>query len=81
MGFQRDKIPWVEMTAYGSELVAAGIVTEQVMDVRNILQYMGVPIDERTFMFGDSVSVTQSSTIPHSVLRKKTQHTSLSQSM
>jgi hypothetical protein len=61
----------VETATYGSEFVAARLATEQVMDIRTTLRYMGVPIEEKTYMFGDNASVIQSSTIPHSVLKKR----------
>jgi hypothetical protein len=61
----------VETATYGSEFVAARIATEQVMDIRTTLRYMGVPIREKTFMFGDNASVITSSTIPTSVLKKR----------
>ena len=41
------------------------------MDIRTTLRMMGVPIEERTYMFGDNESVVTSLTIPHSVLRKR----------
>jgi len=61
----------VETATYGSEFVAARIATEQIMDIRNTLRYMGVPIEEKTFMFGDNASVITSSTIQTSVLKKR----------
>jgi hypothetical protein len=61
----------VETATYGSEFVAARIATEQVMDIRTTLRMMGVPIEEKTYMFGDNKSVITSSTIPHSVLKKR----------
>ena len=41
------------------------------MDIRNTLRYMGVPIETETYMFGDNQSVVTSSTLPHSVLKKR----------
>ena len=63
------------MSTYGSEFVAAHTATEQTMDIRTTLRYMGIPIKE-SLMFGDNKSVVTSSTIPHSKLTK--QHTALS---
>ena len=34
----------VETATYGSEFVAVKTATEQIMDLRNILRYLGVPI-------------------------------------
>jgi hypothetical protein len=58
----------VEMATYGSEFVAARIATEQIMDIWNTLQYMGIPINDKTYI---NQSVVTSSTLPHSVLKKK----------
>ena len=38
--------------------------TEQIMDLRNTLRYLGVPIMTKAHMFGDNKSVVTSSTIP-----------------
>ena len=65
----------VETSTYGSEFVAARIATEQIMDLRNTLRYMGVPVG-RSVMFGDSKVVLASSTLPHSQLKKR--HNALS---
>jgi hypothetical protein len=66
----------VETATYGSEFVAARTCTEQVIDLRNTLRYLGVPIREKSYMFGDNKSVVDSSTLPHSKLNKR--HTALS---
>ena len=65
----------VETSTYGSEFVAARIATEQIMDLRITLRYLGVPIG-KSYMFGDNRSVVDSSTIPQSKLNKR--HTALS---
>jgi hypothetical protein len=61
----------VETATYGSEFVAARTATEQIMDLHNTLRYLGVPIMEKMYMFGDNKSVTISSTIPQSILNKR----------
>jgi len=40
------------------------------MDLCNTLRYLGVPIRERSYMFGDNQAVVNNSTIPHSCLSK-----------
>ena len=65
----------VETATYGSEFVAARIATEQIIDLRTTLRYLGVPIVD-SHMFGDNASVITSSTIPHSSLNKR--HNALS---
>jgi hypothetical protein len=66
----------VETATYGSEFVAARIATEQIIDLRTTLRYLGVPVEGRAYMFGDNESVITSSTIPHSSLSKR--HNALS---
>jgi hypothetical protein len=60
----------VELATYGLEFVAARQATEQIMDIRNTLRYFGVPVRDKTYMFGDNQSVVTSLTLPHSVLKK-----------
>ena len=66
----------VETATYGSEFVAARIATDQIIDHRLMLRYLGVPIRKKTYMFGNNKSVVDSSSLPHSKLHKR--HTALS---
>lgn len=66
----------VETATYGSEFVAARICVEQVIDLRNTLRYLGVPIRDRSYMFGDNKSVVDSSMLLNAKLHKR--HTMLS---
>ena len=66
----------VETATYGSELVAARIATEQVIELRLTLRYLGVPLNGKAYMFGDNKSVVDSSNRPHAKLHKR--HTALS---
>ena len=61
----------VETATYGSEFLAGRTATKQIMDLRNILRYLGVPIMTKAYMFGDNKSVLMSATIPQSVLNKR----------
>ena len=61
----------VETSTYGSELVAARIATELVMELRYQLRMLGVPIDGPSMMYGDNQSVVLNTTVPFSVLKKK----------
>ena len=60
----------VETSTFGSEFVAARTATEQIMDLRLTLRYMGVPVG-RSIMFGDNESVIKNSTLPNSRLMKR----------
>ena len=68
---RQKTVKTVETAAYGSEFVAAHIATEQIMDLRYTLRMMGVPLDGKSYMFGDNQSVITSGTIPHSSLNKR----------
>ena len=43
--------PTVETATYCSEYVAAKTATEQIIDLRTTLRYLGVPITKTTYMF------------------------------
>ena len=61
----------MQTATYGSELVAAKTATEQIMDIRQTLRYLGAPITTKSFLFGDNRSVVTSPTLPHSTLTKR----------
>jgi len=61
----------VETATYGSEFVAARIAVEQIIDLRHSLRYLGANISGPAYLFGDNQSVVTSSTIPSSVLSKR----------
>ena len=66
----------VETATYGSEFVAARVCVEQIIDLCNTLRYLGVPIREKSYMFGDNKSVVDSSMQLDAKLHKR--HTMLS---
>ena len=66
----------VETATYGSEFVAARTCVEQIIDLRTTLRYLGVPVNKKSFMFGDNASVVDSSSRIHAKLHKR--HTALS---
>jgi hypothetical protein len=61
----------VQTATFGSEFVAARTATEQIIELRYVLRYLGVPIKGPTFLFGDNQSVVGSSSIPHGRLHKR----------
>jgi hypothetical protein len=65
------KQPTVETATYGSEFMAARTATEQIMDLRATLRYLGVEIIGPTFMFGDNETVVGSGSVPHARLHKR----------
>ena len=66
----------VETATYGSEFVAGRTAVEQIVDLRTTLRYLGVPLREKSYLFGDNQSVVNSSTQVHGKIHKR--HTMLS---
>ena len=66
----------VETATYGSEFVAARTAVERLIDLRITLRYLGVPIRDMDYLFGDNEIVVNSLTISFSKLHKR--HTALS---
>ena len=65
----------VETATYSSEIVAAQTCIEQIIDIRNTLRYLGVPIHETSYLFGDNESFVNSATNLYAKLHKR--HTAL----
>ena len=61
----------VESSTYGSELVAARVATELILETRYMLRSLGVNIDGPTLLLGDNMSVVLNTSVPSSVLKKK----------
>ena len=61
----------VETATFGSEFTAARIAVDQIIDLRTTLRYLGVPVNQKSFMFGDNQAVIMNSSIPHSSLNKR----------
>jgi hypothetical protein len=56
---------------YGSEFVAARVFVEKIIDLQNILCYLGVAIHSRSYMFGDNKSVVARSMKVYAKLHKR----------
>ena len=56
--------------------MAARTCVEQIIDLRTTLRYLGVPVNEKSYMFGDNESVVNSSKNLYSKLTKR--HNALS---
>ena len=61
----------VETATYGSEFTSAKTAIQQIQGLRTTLRYLGVPVDDTSYMFGDNGSVVTSSTIPDSQLGRR----------
>ena len=63
----------VETSTYGSELVAARIATDLVIEMRYKLRMLGIRLEESSVMVGDNMAVVINTTLPSSTLKKKHQ--------
>jgi len=61
----------VETSTYGSELVAARIATDLIIEMRYTLRMLGMKIEDTSLLLGDNMSVVLNTTIPSSILKKK----------
>jgi hypothetical protein len=66
----------VETATFGSEFIAARTTIDQIVDLRTTLRYLGVPIREKSYVFGDNKTVIDNSSTPHAKLHKR--HNALS---
>ena len=61
----------VETSTYGSELVAARIAIEMIIEYRYKLRMMGFCVDQPAVLFVDNEAVVKNTTLPSSSLKKK----------
>ena len=61
----------VETSTYGSELVAARLAIDLIIEMRYKLRMLGVKMEHQTQLLGDNLSVVLNTTIPSSNLKKK----------
>ena len=66
-----EKQATVETATFGSEYVAARTAVEQIIDLRTTLRYLGVPVCDHSYLFGDNNSVVGSSNTPDTKLSKR----------
>jgi len=60
-----------ETATYGAEFCAGRTCIEQIVDLRNTLRYLGVPLHETSYVFGDNESMINSSKYRESKLHKR----------
>ena len=63
----------VETSTYGSELVAARIATDLIIEWRYKLRMLGIVLEDTSMLVGDNMSVVVNTTLPSSALKKKHQ--------
>jgi hypothetical protein len=67
IGWVSKRQKTVEISTYGSELVASRIATGLILEVRFMLRSLGVDLDGPTLMLGVNMSVDLDTSIPSSV--------------
>jgi hypothetical protein len=70
MDWYSKKQATVETATFGSEFIAARTTIDQIVDLRMTLRYLGVPIREKSYIFGDNKTVINASLTPHAKLHK-----------
>jgi hypothetical protein len=63
----------VETSTYGSEMVAARTAVDILVEFRYKLRMLGIPIETKSILVGDNLSVIVNTTLPSSQLKKKHQ--------
>ena len=63
----------VESLSFGSEFIAMKQCCEYIRGLRYKLRMMGISCDDPTFIYGDNQSVLANTTVPDSMLKKKSQ--------
>ena len=61
----------VETSTYGSELVAARIATDLIIEMRYTLRMLGMKVEETSLLLGDNMSAVLNTNILSSILKKK----------
>jgi hypothetical protein len=76
MDWYSKKQATVKTATFGSEFIAARTTINQIVNLRTTLHYLGVPIWEKSYVFGDNKTVIDASSTPHAKLHKR--HNALS---
>ena len=61
----------VETSSFGSEFMAMKHCTEYLRGLRYKLRMMGIPVNNPVFLYGDNQSVLWNTSVPDSMLKKK----------
>jgi hypothetical protein len=70
MDWYSKKQATVETATFDTEFIAARTTIDQIVDLRMTLHYLGVPIREKSYVFGDNKTVIDASSTPHAKLHK-----------
>jgi hypothetical protein len=76
MDWYSKKQATVETATFGSKFITARTTINQIIDLRMTLRYLGIPIREKSYIFGDNKTVIDAWSTPHAKLHKR--HNALS---
>jgi hypothetical protein len=76
MDWYSKKQATVKTATFGSEFIAVRTTIDQIVNLRTTLCYLGIPIREKSYVFGDNKTVIDASSTPHAKLHKR--HNALS---
>ena len=68
LALQEQSTP--ETATFGAEFISGRTCIEQIIEHWNSLRYLGVPINDISYVFGDNKFMINSSTVPHAKLHK-----------
>ena len=61
----------IETESFGSEFVAMKACTEYILGLKFKIHIMGIQCDFPAFIYGNNQSLLANTTMPHSILKKK----------
>ena len=61
----------VETSTFGSEMIAARIAIDLIVEFRYKLRCLGLPVERKSELLGDNLSVVINTTLPSSQIKKK----------
>jgi hypothetical protein len=76
MDWYSKKHATVETATFGWEFIAARPTINQIVNLRTTLCYLGIPIQETSYVFGDNKTIIDASSTSHAKLHKR--HNALS---
>lgn len=71
ISFSKKKVRTSETATNGSELIVGRTVIEQAVDLQASFGYLGVPINDISYLFGDKESIFNNSSYPYGRLHKR----------
>jgi hypothetical protein len=76
MDWYLKKQATVKTATFGSEFISVRTTIDQIVDLQTTLHHLGIPIREKSYVFGDNKTVIDASSTSHAKLHKR--HNALS---